>query len=45
MARQIIPLNATKIANAKLQDKDYTLSDGSGLYLLIKKGGSKLWRF
>ena len=45
MARQIIPLNATKIANAKPKDKDYTLSDGNGLYLLVKPSGSKLWRF
>ncbi|MEE6081808.1 integrase arm-type DNA-binding domain-containing protein, partial [Avibacterium paragallinarum] len=45
MARQIIQLNNTKISTAKPQEKDYTLSDGQGLYLLIKTNGSKLWRF
>lgn len=45
MARQIIQLNNTKIANAKAKEKDYTLSDGQGLYLLVKTNGSKLWRF
>lgn len=45
MARQIIQLTNTKILNAKPKDKDYTLSDGQGLYLLVKSNGSKLWRF
>jgi hypothetical protein len=26
-------------------DKDYKLSDGAGLYLLVRPNGSKLWRF
>lgn len=30
--------------NAKGKDKPYKLSDGGGLYLLIKPNGSKLWR-
>jgi hypothetical protein len=30
---------------SKAKDKDYKLSDGKGLYLLIKKNGSKYWRF
>ncbi len=40
-----IPLTATKIKNAKPREKDYTLSDGRGLYLLVKSTGSKLWLF
>lgn len=43
--RIITPLTALKINAAKPQEKDYTLHDGGGLYLLIKKSGSKLWRF
>jgi len=30
---------------AKSKDKDYTINDGGGLYLLIKANGSKLWQF
>jgi integrase len=30
---------------AKPKEKDYTISDGDGLHLLIKAGGSKLWQF
>lgn len=30
---------------AKPKDKDYTISDGGGLTLLVKTNGSKLWRF
>ena len=36
---------ATTLANAKAADKDYKLSDGAGLYLLVRPNGSKLWRF
>jgi len=32
------------LRNAKPADKDYKLSDGAGLYLLVKKNGSRLWR-
>ena len=45
MARTVIPLNNTKIKQAKQKDKAYTLSDGKGLQLLIKPNGSKLWEF
>lgn len=38
-------LFATTVANAKPKPKDYKLSDGSGLYLLVRPNGSKLWRF
>jgi len=30
---------------AKPKEKDYTISDGDGLHLLIKSSGSKLWQF
>lgn len=45
MARITIPLTDTKIRTAKPKDKDYTLSDGNGLYLLVKSIGTKVWRF
>ena len=38
-------LSDTKVRNCKPKDKDYKLSDGHGLYLLVKKNGSKYWRF
>lgn len=37
-------LFATTVANAKPKDRDYKLSDGEGLYLLVKPNGRKLWR-
>jgi len=37
-------LTDTKIKNAKPHDKQYKLTDGQGMYLLIKPNGSKLWR-
>ncbi|HGO5809020.1 TPA: Arm DNA-binding domain-containing protein [Mannheimia haemolytica] len=45
MARVTTELNNTQIKNAKAQTKDYKLMDGKGLFLLVKKNGSKLWRF
>ena len=44
MARATTPLTNTKIKNAKPKDKDYKLFDGGGLFLLITKRGTKLWR-
>ncbi len=44
MARATTPLTNTKIKNAKSKDKDYKLFDGGGLFLLITKRGTKLWR-
>ena len=38
-------LFATTIANAKPTDRDYKLTGGAGLYLLVKPNGRKLWRF
>ncbi|MCR1837757.1 integrase arm-type DNA-binding domain-containing protein [Pasteurella caecimuris] len=45
MARTTKPLSNTQIEKAKPKEKGYTLSDGQGLYLLIKPTGAKLWRF
>lgn len=44
MSRTVTPLTATQIKQAKSKDIDYKLSDGGGLYLLITKSGSKLWK-
>ncbi len=45
MGKTVKPLTDTQIRKAKPKDKSYKLSDGDGLYLLINKTGSKLWRF
>lgn len=45
MARITTPLSDTKIKTAKPKEKEYTLQDGKGLYLLIKPIGTKIWRF
>lgn len=37
-------LYATTIINAKPRERDYKLTDGAGLYLLVKPNGRKLWR-
>jgi hypothetical protein len=42
MAKNI--LKPATIQNVKPTDKDQQLSDGGGLYLLIKSNGSKWWR-
>lgn len=44
MARQTKPLTDKEIKASKQLDKDYKIFDGGGLFLLIKKNGSKLWR-
>ncbi|EAA7634073.1 TPA: tyrosine-type recombinase/integrase [Salmonella enterica subsp. arizonae serovar 13,22:z4,z23:-] len=38
-------LTNVQIKNAAPGETDYTLSDGSGLFIIIKPQGSKLWRF
>ena len=38
-------LTATAISNTKPETKTYKLSDGGGLYLLVKPNGTKAWRF
>lgn len=45
VARQTKPLTNTEVDRAKPKEKEYTLSDGQGLYLLVKSNGSRLWRF
>ncbi|MHA2940309.1 integrase domain-containing protein [Vibrio sp. RC27] len=43
MARQVKPLAATQVKEAKPKDKEYTLSDGGGLQFRIRPNGSKAW--
>ncbi|RJL46424.1 DUF4102 domain-containing protein [Pectobacterium carotovorum] len=45
MARTTRPLTHTEVQKAKTTDKDLTLHDGNGLFLLVKTSGKKLWRF
>jgi len=45
MPRMTRPLTNNEILKAKPQEKDFTLHDGDGLFLLIKTSGKKLWRF
>lgn len=45
MARTTRPLTNTEVLRAKADDKDMTLHDGDGLFLVIKTSGKKLWRF
>lgn len=43
MARQTLPLNASKIDKAKPKDKLYRLYDGGGLVLNVTPFGGKYW--
>ena len=45
MARTVTPLTDPKCEAAKPREKDYTLFDGQGLFLLVKPSGTKVWRF
>lgn len=45
MANRTKPLTDTEIRTAKPKAKEYSLSDGKGLYLRIKPIGSKIWVF
>lgn len=36
-------LTAKQVSNAKATDKPYRLGDGGGLYLYVRKSGSKSW--
>ena len=38
-------LTGTKVAEAKPADRERKLSDGGGLYLLVKPNGTKAWRY
>lgn len=44
MPKRIVPLSELQIRNAKSQNKQFTLFDGGGLYLLVTPSGGKLWR-
>ncbi|HHA1763163.1 Arm DNA-binding domain-containing protein [Enterobacter cloacae] len=37
-------LTDIKVRSAKPQEKEYTLVDGDGMFLLIHPNGSKYWR-
>jgi integrase len=39
-----MPLSDTVCRTSKSREKPFKLSDGGGLYLLVEKNGSKLWR-
>lgn len=39
-----MPLTDLMVRNAKPGEKDRKISDGGGLYLLVKAGGSRLWQ-
>ncbi|QIA64019.1 tyrosine-type recombinase/integrase [Vibrio astriarenae] len=43
MARITKPLTNTEIKQAKAQEKQYTLSDGGGLFLRVRPNNSKNW--
>lgn len=45
MPKRIPPLSDMQINKAKPRDKQYTLFDGGGLFLLVTPTGGKLWRF
>ena len=38
-------LTDLKVRSAKSTDRDWKLSDGGGLFLLVKPTGGKLWRW
>ena len=37
-------LTDTRVRNAKPEAKAYKLSDGGGMYLLVKPDGGRYWR-
>lgn len=45
MPKRVLPLTDVQVKNAKPQSKDYKLTDGAGLYLLVTPTGGKMWRF
>ncbi len=44
MPKRIAPLSEVRVNKAKPTDKEYKISDGGGLHLLITPSGGKLWR-
>lgn len=45
MARTTHPLTNTEVQKTRALEKDLTLHDGDGLFLLVKANGKKQWRF
>ena len=45
MARTTRPLTNTEVLRSKATEKDLTLHDGDGLFMVVKTTGKKLWRF
>ncbi|ADD78109.1 IntA [Pantoea ananatis LMG 20103] len=45
MARTTRPLTNTEVIRSKAIDKDLTLHDGDGLFMVVKTTGKVLWRF
>ncbi|MBA7855023.1 tyrosine-type recombinase/integrase [Enterobacter sp. RHBSTW-00901] len=45
MARTARPLTNTEVLRAKVLERDLTLHDGDGLFLIVKTSGKRLWRF
>lgn len=45
MARVTKPLTNTEVDKAKSKNKDYSLTDGYGLFLLVLSTGVKSWKF
>lgn len=43
MPKRIVPLTDIQVKNVKPQEKEFTLFDGGGLYVLITPSGGKLW--
>ncbi|WP_151947852.1 tyrosine-type recombinase/integrase [Aliarcobacter butzleri] len=45
MKRTSKKLTELELKKAQVKDKDYNLSDGDGLYFIVRKNGSKFFRF
>lgn len=45
MPKKATPLTDMQVKKLKPRDRDYKVSDGGGLYLLVTPSGGKLWRF
>lgn len=43
MGRTTKPLSSTEVKHAKPKEKEYSLSDGQGLFLRVRPNGSKNW--
>ncbi len=45
MARTTRPSTNAEVLRSKATDKDLTLHDDDGLFMVVKNTGKKLWRF